>query len=374
MASYSVCDVSKPSFFHTSLEIYTLAQKHQYLSRTIMQVYAGTRLSVTQLIPGGGSSENSENSPNSTILTDADNIPACLIQDDRYSSYAIPKFIICILLFPIKSAIFFCLALISFIIQKISVIGLSRTDLLDSVESRPVKVFAMWRRMLLALTRVCCRINLFLASFYYIKVKGRRDPNTSILVSNHVSYMDIMFMLWHVNPAMTAKKSVLNIPIVCDYLRCSQSLTVDRDDRDSRSRMQKEIIRRANLPEKDRFLPICIFPEGTTTNGKALLRFKHGAFRPGVPVQPIILRYSSVNYSPSFPRYARKADGGLEDFAGMYAFLRGYFQFAQFLDVEYLPTYYPSQEERDNPHLYTENVQNLMAQHLNVPVVDYAYY
>jgi Acyltransferase len=40
--------------------------------------------------------------------------------------------------------------------------------------------------------------------------------------------------------------------------------------------------------------PILLFPEGTTTNGRYLLRFRTGSFISGVPVQPIILKYSKV--------------------------------------------------------------------------------
>lgn len=37
--------------------------------------------------------------------------------------------------------------------------------------------------------------------------------------------------------------------------------------------------------------PIIIFPEGTTTNQEALISFKAGAFVPGVPVQPMTIKY-----------------------------------------------------------------------------------
>lgn len=34
-----------------------------------------------------------------------------------------------------------------------------------------------------------------------------------------------------------------------------------------------------------------IFPEGTCTNRSCLITFKCGAFYPGVPVQPVCIRY-----------------------------------------------------------------------------------
>lgn len=59
---------------------------------------------------------------------------------------------------------------------------------------------------------------------------------------------------------------------------------------------------------KDNFPALLVFPEGlslcsaedgsqrcrcagTATNGRALISFKPGAFRPGLPVQPVALRY-----------------------------------------------------------------------------------
>merc|ERR1712013_613735 len=38
---------------------------------------------------------------------------------------------------------------------------------------------------------------------------------------------------------------------------------------------------------------VLIFPEGTCTNRTALITFRLGAFIPGVPVQPVILRYDN---------------------------------------------------------------------------------
>lgn len=41
--------------------------------------------------------------------------------------------------------------------------------------------------------------------------------------------------------------------------------------------------------------PILLFPEGTTTNGRYLLRFRTGTFIAGVPIQPTILKYGPVS-------------------------------------------------------------------------------
>jgi lysophosphatidylcholine acyltransferase/lyso-PAF acetyltransferase len=38
--------------------------------------------------------------------------------------------------------------------------------------------------------------------------------------------------------------------------------------------------------------------------------------------------------------------------------------------MKYLPVYYPSEEERNDPILYANNIQALMASHLRIPVSD----
>jgi lysophosphatidylcholine acyltransferase/lyso-PAF acetyltransferase len=45
---------------------------------------------------------------------------------------------------------------------------------------------------------------------------------------------------------------------------------------------------------------VFLFPEGTTTNGRALISFKLGAFVPGFPVQPVVVRYPFVHLDVSW--------------------------------------------------------------------------
>lgn len=41
--------------------------------------------------------------------------------------------------------------------------------------------------------------------------------------------------------------------------------------------------------------------------------------------------------------------------------------------VEFLPVYRPNEEERNNPQLYAKNVQQKMADSLNLPITDHSY-
>ena len=46
--------------------------------------------------------------------------------------------------------------------------------------------------------------------------------------------------------------------------------------------------------------PMVIFPEGTTTNGTALLKMKKGAFYGRKTITPIVLKYSTGSCSPAW--------------------------------------------------------------------------
>jgi lysophosphatidylcholine acyltransferase/lyso-PAF acetyltransferase len=57
-----------------------------------------------------------------------------------------------------------------------------------------------------------------------------------------------------------------------------------------------EIIKeRQMLAEQGKTPPILIYPEGATTNGEALVYFAKGAFASLRPVQPILIKYWTLN-------------------------------------------------------------------------------
>ena len=112
---------------------------------------------------------------------------------------------------------------------------------------------------------------------------------------------------------------------------------------------------RALLEEGDSVL---FFPEGTTTNGKALISFKSGAFIPGVPVQPCIVRYPYRNFDPCW------VNGG----PGLAMLLyRMNCQLINYVSVDFLDVYTPSAAEKADARLYASNVRHLVAKAMGVP-------
>jgi len=135
---------------------------------------------------------------------------------------------------------------------------------------------------------------------------------------------------------------------------------VDRDNLDSKNFVMNEIKKRA---EDLDYPQVAIFPEGTLTNSRALMTFKPGAFGSGSAVQPIVLRFSGWNtYSWTFGQ--KPTNLGLLTFLTMCQPIIN-------VEMEYLPVYHPSEEEKKDAMMFANNVRQLMAQELNIPISDW---
>lgn len=82
-----------------------------------------------------------------------------------------------------------------------------------------------------------------------------------------------------------------------------QSTFIDRGGTEEERQKIVETIMRRQIEIEDggrSFNPICIFPEGTTSNGENLLSFKRGAFQSMRTIQPCYTRHSYCHISPSY--------------------------------------------------------------------------
>jgi len=97
-----------------------------------------------------------------------------------------------------------------------------------------------------------------------------------------------------------------------------------------------------------------------------LISFKPGAFAPGVPVQPVCLRYP---YRHCNLAWTEEISGG--NIAVRFGKMM--LQFVNWVEIDYLPVYIPSKEEKEDSILYANNVRNLMAKHMNVRLTNHSY-
>eukprot|EP00117_Sycon_ciliatum_P041215 scpid64663/ scgid30194/ Lysophosphatidylcholine acyltransferase 2; 1-acylglycerophosphocholine O-acyltransferase; 1-alkylglycerophosphocholine O-acetyltransferase; Acetyl-CoA:lyso-platelet-activating factor acetyltransferase; Acyltransferase-like 1 len=221
-----------------------------------------------------------------------------------------------------------------------------------------------WQRILMTVVvPSVARVWLFLTfGYHWIPVKGRRASAKEApihIMSPHSSVIDSWMIYPYTFGSPLSRKENSGVPFISAVASASEPIWVDRSAKKSGSAVQ-EMVQRINLPGF--WLPIVIFPEGTTHNAKSVLSFKTGAFSPGVPVQPILWRYDTP-------------DVGVWESFGLslpFIFFHVMCQWNNSFEVEYLPVYVPSEQEKRDPVLYANNVRAVIARALGRPVTDYA--
>lgn len=129
-----------------------------------------------------------------------------------------------------------------------------------------------------------------------IKVAGELPNRVVMLVANHISWVDA----WAINSIhpvrFVAKSEVRSYPIVGWLSKQCGVVFIKRERRRDTARVSNE---GANVLKKGDCL--CVFPEGTTTDGTYILPFKssllQAAVDTGVDIVPVALRYLSPNGS-----------------------------------------------------------------------------
>ena len=98
-----------------------------------------------------------------------------------------------------------------------------------------------------------------------------------------------------------------------------------------------------------------------------MIQFKIGAFAPGVPVQPVLIKYPGTE----------RIDAVTWTYNQNYSYVFSVWYLLSNpinrVVVEFLPIYTPNDEEKNNPEVFAKNVQKLMAEALNIPAMDISY-
>ncbi|XP_006140194.2 lysophosphatidylcholine acyltransferase 1 [Tupaia chinensis] len=235
---------------------------------------------------------------------------------------------------------------------------------LGPADKEPEQPLAWWRRAVDVLLKAIMRAMWFAGGFHHVAVKGRRALPTEaaiLTLAPHSSYFDAIPVTMTMS-SIVMKAESRDIPIWGTLIRYIRPVFVSRSDQDSRRKTVEEIKRRAQSQGK--WPQIMIFPEGTCTNRTCLITFKPGAFIPGVPIQPVVLRYPN------------KLDTITWTWQGPGALQTLWLTLCQLhnrVEIEFLPVYSPSEEEKRSPVLYARNVRRVMAEALGISVTDYTF-
>jgi 1-acyl-sn-glycerol-3-phosphate acyltransferase len=153
------------------------------------------------------------------------------------------------------------------------------------------------RDMAIRLVSRCARILLYLFGIR-VQVKHRerlhRTGNGRLIVSNHLSYIDILVISAFVPSVFITSVELRNTALLGTLARLSGSIFVERRRPAGLKNEIKDIVFALG-----QCLPVVLFPEGTTSNGDRVQPFKISLFDSAVmahaDILPVCLRYTGVN-------------------------------------------------------------------------------
>ncbi len=122
-----------------------------------------------------------------------------------------------------------------------------------------------------------------------VEVEGRL-PTSGLIVSNHVSYLDILAYSTALPCVFVSKAEVEEWPIFGPYARWSGSVFVRRHDRGDAARANVSV---GNSLKHG--VPVVLFPEGTTTDGHSVLRFHSTMLQPAID-SAVLITPCSIHY------------------------------------------------------------------------------
>ena len=166
------------------------------------------------------------------------------------------------------------------------------------------ETISFWTRWLLRINGIRIIKKQLAYEDIYKKYLGKDysfDPNEkySLIISNHLGFYDVVLNMAINSTGFIARDATKDYLLVGTISKGINCLFVKRESEEDRMRIfahleqrQKDFYNGKNLA------PLCLFPEGTTTNGKYILKFKRGAFYHLLPIKPqICLLDDDLNYS-----------------------------------------------------------------------------
>ncbi|XP_053992750.1 lysophospholipid acyltransferase LPCAT4-like isoform X2 [Hylaeus volcanicus] len=130
----------------------------------------------------------------------------------------------------------------------------------------------------------------------------KKIPQDEIIVSNHVSILDIIYFMSRLGlPSFVSKSSVAKLPLISRFSNAMNCIYVNRDSVENRSQALESIHnRQRNISNGESLNTLILFAEGTTSNGHTILPFKNGAFSTLQKVTVVVLFYPCTYFHPAF--------------------------------------------------------------------------
>jgi 1-acyl-sn-glycerol-3-phosphate acyltransferase len=141
-------------------------------------------------------------------------------------------------------------------------------------------VYHNWARGVARITGMC------------VSVEGRAPSRPFLLVSNHLSYVDIVLLAGQLDCIFVAKRDVRSWPVLGLMIESMDTIFVDRDNRKDLVRVNAEIDSALSAGNG-----VVLFAEGTSTRGDRVLPLKPSlldlAAQRNFPVSHATITYSA---------------------------------------------------------------------------------
>ena len=150
------------------------------------------------------------------------------------------------------------------------------------------------KHILIPALSLCCSILLRIMGFKITK-KGDFNVNDgTVVVANHLSFMDIMLLTSVVKSTFVSTVEVQQTPFIGQLVELSGAIFIERRNRDN---LKKEVDWvKSNLEDG---INMSFFPEAKSTNGDELHRFRRPFFAPAtdrnMDIQTVAINYDTLN-------------------------------------------------------------------------------
>ncbi|CAB4066203.1 LPCAT1_2 [Lepeophtheirus salmonis] len=190
-------------------------------------------------------------------------------------------------------------------------------------------------------------------------IKGEPNPEAPVFVlAPHSSFFDAFVVFWLGEiPSIVNRYENQNIPFIGKCIRMTESIFVTREAANSRQQTMQEIIYRVKNPAWPKVGP---FPRRVHFQQESFNAFQKGCF---------CCWCSNTASYYSLSKYCGYRDMDVGSIPMVLKQLFGS-RSPRYIPklVEFLPIYYPSSSEQKDPILFGNNVRQVMADALNIPV------
>jgi 1-acyl-sn-glycerol-3-phosphate acyltransferase len=148
--------------------------------------------------------------------------------------------------------------------------------------------FPFARSIGVVIGKVYMRGLLWCYGLWWIKVKGKIDPQTRQISYNHTTIPDGLLMFYIHTSTFVMVAAAKKMPIFGKMMDVMGSIYIDRSHQGGSASLVSDGIRNHAIK------PVAIAPEAKLSNGDVIFRFRTGGFLTAEQVQPIAFRYYRI--------------------------------------------------------------------------------